>query len=102
VVNIPEKMIPELPREEFMAQFVEESHGAIDDAVKKTGATHVINMENLAFDSSEFGMRTALVVGPMCSIKSVQEALDNHVRLGDVPSRFQYPKNFMEVSDVSE
>ena len=60
----------------------------LEQAFRHEGTTHVVVFENLQMDSSAFGERTAVRVGPGCSY-SLQEALDNH--LYDLPSQRQYP-----------
>lgn len=50
---------------------------------------HIVVYECLQMDSSSFGARTALVVGPTWTYRTLAEAAAG--RLGDVPSRFQYP-----------
>ena len=49
----------------------------------------MVNCECLQMDSSQFGKRSALCLGPHCTY-GVGE-IERGMRLGDVPSRFQYP-----------
>lgn len=47
--------------------------------------------ENVDLGSSELGRRSALPFGSSCAtLKKAEDALGQH--LGDVPSRFQYPR----------
>lgn len=50
----------------------------------------VVMFEVLAMDSSQFGHRQFLAVGPDRSHKSVESV--KNIWLGDVPSRFHYPR----------
>jgi hypothetical protein len=40
----------------------------------KPGVTALVVYENQMFDSSQFGARSALIVGPTCTIQTVEEA----------------------------
>lgn len=58
-------------------------------AVKPTTLA-IVMFENLAMDSSAFGDRKFLAVGPTLTYKTVEEIKNQ--RLGDTPSRFLYPQ----------
>jgi hypothetical protein len=88
-------MLKELKRDEFMAQFDESIHEAIDATAKRMEATHVVCFENVAFDSSRFGDRSALCVGPNNTYKSPDDCEGKW--LNDLPSQRQYPQNYMSV-----
>lgn len=84
--------------EDFLKLFDEEVHGKIRGAALADGATHVLCMENLDLWSSNLGHRTALIVGEK-QTWTLQKALGTpYFRLGDVPSRFQYPVAYASVA----
>lgn len=89
--------------EDFLKLFDESIHGHIRSAALKPGMTHVVCLENLDMWSSQFGHRSALAVGhrpegaeiPTWTIGDVLKT--PYFRLGDVPSRFQYPVAYASV-----
>lgn len=90
--------VRELTEEQFLDLFDPEVHEAIRANARKDGVEAVVLMENLDFCSSQFGHRTALIVGPSCTYQLSQiETLPNF-RLGDVPSRFQYPTAYWPIT----
>lgn len=94
--------VRELTEAEFLALFDPEVHEAIRANARKDGVEAVICMENLDMWSSQLGHRTALIVGPGCTFQLKQiETLPNF-RLGDVPSRFQYPTAYWPVTTKKE
>lgn len=82
--------IKELSKDEFLALFDPSVHGAILLAAKTVKAEAVVCMENLQMDSSRFGDRVALCVGAECTYQ-IAHCEQAGFRLGDLPSRFQYP-----------
>lgn len=83
----------QISMDELMAMFDPSVHQGIQQAVSKFRPTHVVVFENLQMDSSEFGQRTALTIGgPENTYKTLDEVREG--RLGDVPSRFQYPTHY--------
>ena len=62
----------------------------------REGVTHLVVFENLQRDSSEFGKRAALNVGPGCTY-TLDSILTQSARFGAVPSRFQYPVAYAPV-----
>jgi hypothetical protein len=82
----------------LLAMFEPEVWPKIEEAIKKFKPTHVVVFECLQMDSSSFGKRTALTIGgPENTYKTLGEVKDG--RLGDVPSRFQYPTYYAEVTE---
>ena len=82
---------------DLLAMFDETTQEPIMRSVVKTRASHVVVMENQRMDSSEVGRRTALMVGPTCTYTLADAQTMPGFRLGDVPSRFQYPVAFAAV-----
>jgi len=73
---------------EFFELFDASVHAEILNRVSSYQATHLVCYEVQALDSSCLGDRTAMVAGGQAS-STFEEASTG--RLGDVPSRFQYP-----------
>lgn len=78
----------------FLGMFDPSVHAAIESRLARPGVIGVACFENQDFSSSRFGDRTALIYGPGCTIKTRDEIAKQ--RLGDVPSRFQYPVAYYE------
>lgn len=85
-----------LSREEFLKLFSPEAQRKIikklDGPQQDNRVLGVVCMENLQYDSSDAGHRTALIYGPGYTCETLDAALDAH--LGDAPSRFQYPVHY--------
>ena len=79
----------------FKNLFDEEVHPALERVIRRDGVSHIVCFENPNMNSSEFGHRTAVIAGPGCTYRTLDMALEG--RLGDTPSRFQYPTFFAEV-----
>ena len=60
-------------------------------------AKWIVVYENLNLESSGCGARSALKVGPGCSVPTLEEALQGH--LYDLPSQRQYPVAYWEVTE---
>lgn len=81
---------------EFLALFDLTVHNAIlASAARHPDCEALVCFENQQMDSSEFGRRSALVVGPS-NTYTLQDVQKEGCRLGDVPSRFQYPVCFVD------
>lgn len=78
--------------QEFFDLFDEEVHDALRAQLKKPYVRGIVCFENLALDSSHCGERTALIYGDGCTYWTLPGVLCG--RLGDVPSRFQYPVKY--------
>jgi hypothetical protein len=88
MLNMAGNQIAEMSQAELLALFDTSVRNQIIDAAKRLNAEAVVCMENLQLDSSQCGALTALCCGGNCSL-TVQRVLEG--RIGDVPSRFQYP-----------
>ena len=78
--------------EELKSMFDPSVHGALEQLARD--ARYVVVYQNIDFWSSRFGERSALKVGPGCSIESLEQALN--VWLEDLPSERQYPVAYWE------
>lgn len=78
--------VPSRPME--VGDFDEQIHREILDMVRQPHVIGLVMFENLAMDSPNLGARTAVMVGGEM-FKTVADCQGK--RLGDVPSRFQYP-----------
>ena len=78
--------------DELKALFDPSVHGALEQLAQD--ARYIVVYENLDFWSSRLGERSALKVGPGCSVESLEEALE--IWLGDLPSQRQYPVAYWE------
>lgn len=82
------------------AEFIDLFDPSVRDAVLALAARHpdceaIVCFENLDLSSSNLGARTALVVGPSNTYK-LEDIIKPGARLGDVPSRFQYPVSYVD------
>ena len=77
---------------DFLALYDPEVHAAIIERLNRRDVSGVVSYENLDLCSSQCGHRTALIYGPGCTYKTLDEAAAG--RLGDVPSRFEYPREY--------
>jgi hypothetical protein len=88
--------IKELSQQEFLALFDQSVHEVIIANSKKEGVEAVVCFEilDLGLLHRHGPLRTALIVGPSCTFKVADL---EHMRLGDVPSRFKYPVSMWRV-----
>lgn len=91
--------------DDFLKLFDDDIHGPIRGLAIKEGVTHLICMENLDFCSSQLGKRTAMAAGnPTAQAlgrQTLAELLGTaFLRLGDVPSRFQYPVAYTSTAEL--
>jgi hypothetical protein len=84
----------QVTKEEVMKQMDESVYPAIEVSIVKNKATHLVMFENQVFDSSQFGARSVVCVGPECTYKTPQEC-EGHW-LHDLPSQRQYATTFCE------
>ena len=77
--------------DELKAMFDLSVHDALERLAQD--ARYIVVYEVLDFWSSRFGHRTALKVGPGCSVESLEQALQ--IWLGDLPSQRQYPVAYL-------
>ena len=85
---------------ELLAMFDASVHDQILAAAEKHQSTHIVCFENQAFDSSAFGARSAVVVGPNNTYQTPADC-EGHW-LNDLPSQRQYPVCFAELEDDEE
>ena len=78
--------------DELKSMFDPSVHGALEQLARD--ARYIVVYENLDFWASRFGHRTALKVGPGCSIETLEQALQ--IWLGDLPSERQHPVAYWE------
>lgn len=77
--------------DDYLSLFDKSVHEKILATLEFDGATHVVCFENLDMWSSQFGHRTSIVVGSKQG-QSLEKVLTTpYARIGEVPSRFQYP-----------
>ena len=81
--------------EEILRLFDPVVYPKIREAVKRNGATHIVVAENLMMDSSSFGKRSALCIGPNCTYKTPADC--DGKWLNDLPSQRQYFLSYSEV-----
>lgn len=87
--------IKEVSKAEFLALFDLSVHDKIEQSIVLNRAVAVVCFENPTMDSSAFGSRTALCVGPGCTYKTPEEV--DGKWLNDLPSQRQYPTAFFRV-----
>lgn len=78
-----------LTADEFFAAFDPSIHDKLRALLDRPDVAGMVVFENLQMDSPAFGARSALAFGPGCTYKTPDELRGK--RLGDVPSRFEYP-----------
>jgi hypothetical protein len=80
--------------EDLKALFDPSVHSALEQLARN--ARYIVVYEVLDFWSSRFGDRTAVKVGPGCTIESLEKALETWI--GDLPSQRQYPVAYLEIT----
>jgi hypothetical protein len=89
-------LLKRLRETEFFELFDPECHNAIlAAAARYPDAEGIVCCEVLDLCSSQCGHRSALVVGPSNSW-TLEFVATTPFRLGDVPSRFQYPTAYVD------
>ena len=82
----------EVTSDELLKAFADnvEFQKQVEKMGKDQGAVIMVLFENLQMDSSKFGEKQILFIGgPTNTYKTLEDIRGQ--RLGDVPSRFQYP-----------
>ena len=87
-------------KNEFLAMFDESVHDIVVAKIREFGATAIVCFENQQMDSTQFGARTAMPVGPRNSFKNVEDVKGKH--LNDLPSQRQYPVAYVEASELAD
>lgn len=80
--------------DEFLRQFDESVHEVIRQKLEPQGVAGVACFECVQLDSSHLGERTAMIYGPACTYKTIEEIEGQH--LGDLPSQRKYPQNYYQ------
>lgn len=83
-----------LTREDFLTLFTEDVHDQINTLLDRPDVAGVVCFENLNLGSPELGQRSALIYGPGCENKTIDDLRDRH--LGDVLGRFQWPVHYYQ------
>jgi hypothetical protein len=88
--------VKELSWKEFIKQYDKEVHEAIINVRKREGVTGVATLQCEVLDSSRCGMLTAMIYGPSCTYKTVDDMLKNPggVYPTGLPSSASFPINF--------
>ena len=85
---------------EFIAQYDKSVVEAIAANRKKEGVTGVATLQCEVFDSSRFGDKTAMIYGPACTFKSVQDIVEaanpGGIYVTGLPSSAAFPVNHTE------
>lgn len=79
-------------REAFFALFDPSVHAQLAATLDRPATLGIVCFTNLQLDSSECGRRSALIYGKGCTYETLAAVASG--RLGDVPSRFQYPTHY--------
>ena len=82
--------IKQLPFLDYLNLFDKSVIGAIGDQLRRPGVSGAVCFEGLDLSMPNLGQRTSLIFGRDCTYKTAEEITAG--RLGDVPSRFQYPQ----------
>lgn len=75
----------EITMKELCDMFDKSVHEAIERISKRDDVSHVVVFENQDFCSSEFGKRTAMIIGPGCTYKTLDDIKNRY--LNDLPSQ---------------
>jgi len=94
VRNVIGGIVKLVTRPEMYAKADKGIRPILDQRLARKDVAGLICYENLQMDSSMFGHRAFLIFGDGCENKTVFDAAAK--RLGDVPSRFQYPVFYYE------
>lgn len=84
----------EMQLQEFLNQFDESVHERIVALLNSPGTVAVVCFENKQMDSSQFGARSALVIGEGRTYTTLESVEGQH--LNDLPSQRQYPVSYVK------
>lgn len=87
--------------EDYLKLFDKSVHEKIRESARRPGVTHVVCFECLDMWSSRLGKRDSMIVGTQQSFTIEKVLTTKFCRLGDLPSRFQYPVAYASVKDVA-
>lgn len=85
----------EITFEQLLEKFHESTHERFRGFRDDLGNTYIVLFENQMFDSSAFGERTAVAVGPDKTYKTLADVANGW--LNDLPSQRQYPIAYVEL-----
>lgn len=88
--------------EDYLKLFDPSVHEAIRKSCGQAGVTHVVCFECLDMWSSMIGKRTSMIVGSKQSYTIDKVLKTRFFRLGDLPSRFQYPVCYAAVPEAQK
>ena len=90
--------IKKLSWAEFIAQYDESIREAVASARKKPGVVGIATLKCEVLDSSRCGQLTALIYGPDCTYKSVDEMASRPggIYITGLPSSAAFPYNYTE------
>ena len=74
--------------EQFIAKFDKEVHDHLREKFEFADVTHLVLFENIDMSSSQLGRRSAMLVGPSYTYKTLEAVEGQH--LNDLPSQRQY------------
>lgn len=80
-----------ISRTELLDMMDQSTHGAIEAVIKRYEPEYLVIYENQQMDSSAFGHRQLLTVGPNNTRKTLDDAKHH---LGDPPSQRMYPTHY--------
>lgn len=83
--------------DDYLKLFDPAVQGKIRGSALAEGVTHLVCFENIDMWSSMCGHRTSLAVGDKQTYTLEKVLKRAYARLGDVPSRFQYPVAYASV-----
>ena len=81
----------------FLTLFEEDQHARLkqahEDGMSDDDVQGIVCFENRQMDSSAFGARSAVIIGPGKTFEL--DTITPDVRIGETPSRFQYARYFL-------
>lgn len=93
-------MLRQLSFDEFVNCFDESLLGRITELAEDKGTTYLVLFENQQMDSSWFGARSCVPIGPHRTYETLESIEGGH--LYDLPSQRQYPQAYVDVAKWRE
>lgn len=90
----------EITFERLLKLFDESTHADLRRLAKRPDVSHLVVFENRQLDSSRAGDRTAVIIGPGCSYKTLDAVRGLH--LHDLPSQRQYPASYVVLDNQAK
>jgi hypothetical protein len=83
---------------EFIAQYDPSVQDAVAEARRRPGTVGIATLKCEALDSSRCGQLTALIYGPQCTYKSIDEMSSRPmgIYVNGLPSSAAFPYNYTE------